>query len=226
LTYAPRTPVDEDAKPGIDVLDDDSALVLDRAVPLALLKLASTSALLPEAIRKDLQRTVSIRSLVLAQSPDFDEVFRLLNTPGGSPFVRGGYGRFTEDPRAIDNYRDNWWCAVSGTAVWRPQPERQEQPAVAANFLSPPDRQQAAAEWQKLAALAAGPDWLGAQTLAFAEQYPQDARIPEALYLVVRASRYGCNDAKTGDVSKRAFDLLHRRYPNTQWTKKTPYWYN
>jgi hypothetical protein len=226
LSYASRTPVDDDAKPGVDLLDDDSALVLDRAVPLARLKQASTSALLPEATRKDLQRTVSIRSLVLTQSPDFDEVFRLLNTPGDSPFVRGGYGRFTEDPRAIDNYRDNWWCAVSGTSVWRPEPERQEQPAVVANFLSPPDREQAAAEWQKLAALSAGPDWLGAQTLAFAERHPRDPRIPEALYLVVRASHYGCNDAKTGDTSKRAFDLLHRRYPNTEWAKKTPYWYN
>jgi hypothetical protein len=43
---------------------------------------------------------------------------------------------------------------------------------------------------------------------------------------VVRASRYGCNDDKTGDVSKRAFDLLHRRYRNTEWATKTPYWYN
>jgi hypothetical protein len=146
LTYAPRTPVDEDAKPGIDVLDDDSALVLDRAVPLALLKQASTSALLPDATRKNLQRVVSIRSLVLAESPDFDRVFRLLNTPGDSPFVRGGYGRFTEDPGKIDNYRDNWWCPVSG--------RNREQAAPVANFLSPPDRQQAAAEWTRLAALA------------------------------------------------------------------------
>jgi hypothetical protein len=217
LSYAPRTSVDEDAKPGVDVLDDDSALVLDRAVPLALLKQASTSALLPEGTRKGIQQVVSIRALVLAPSPDFDQVFRLLNTPGDGPFVRGGYGRFTEDPRAIDDFRDNWWCAVSGGNEGHAVP--------IANFLSPPDRQQAATEWNKLAALSAGPDWLGTQTLAFAEQHPQDPRIPQALYLVVRASRYGCSDAQTGDVSKLAFDLLHRRYPNTEWAKKTPYWY-
>jgi hypothetical protein len=225
LRYAPRTPVDDDAKPGIDVLDGDSALVLDRAVPLALLKQASTSPLLPESTRKDLQRVVAIRSLVLAQSADFDEVFRLLNTPGDGPFVRGGYGRWTEDPAKIDNFRDNWWCPVTGSTTWRPQPEQQGPAAAVADFLSAPERQQAAAEWQKLAALPAAPDWLGAQTLAFARQHPQDPRVPVALYLVVRSSRYGCTDAQTGEFSKRAFDLLHRSYPDSEWAKKTPYWY-
>jgi hypothetical protein len=225
LRYAARTPVDFDAKPGIEVLDDDSALVLDRAVPLALLKQASTSTLLPEATRQHLQRVVAIRSLLLAQSPDFDQVFQLLNTPGDSPFVRSGYGRFTENPRQIDDYRDNWWCAVTGTSVWKLPAQQEVQPSVVAGFLPDPDRKQAAAEWQKLAATPAAPDWLGAQTLAFAGQHPQDPRVPQALYLVVRSSRYGCNDDKTGDFSKRAFDLLHRRYPDSEWAKKTPFWY-
>ena len=39
-----------DAK-GVDVLDGDSAMILDRAVPLSLLRQASTSTLLPEATR-------------------------------------------------------------------------------------------------------------------------------------------------------------------------------
>ncbi|HEX3743666.1 MAG TPA: hypothetical protein VHW09_07045 [Bryobacteraceae bacterium] len=224
LRYAPRTPVDSDAK-GLDLLDDDSATMLDRAVPLALLKQAAAGTQLPEATRRSLQRTVAIRSLVLAGSPNFDDVFRLLNSPGGSPFVRSGYGRYTQNPAAIDDFRDNWWCAASGTSAWRPPQERQESPAVVADFLPEADRQQAAAEWRKLAALPAGPDWLGAQTLAFAAQHPQDPRVPPALYLVVRASRYGCTDDKTGDFSRRAFDLLHRRYPSSEWAKKTPYWY-
>jgi hypothetical protein len=139
--------------------------------------------------------------------------------------VRSGYGRFTENPRQIDDYRDNWWCAVTGTSVWKLPAQQEVQPSVVAGFLPDPDRKQAAAEWQKLAATPAAPDWLGAQTLAFAGQHPQDPRVPQALYLVVRSSRYGCNDDETGDFSKRAFDLLHRRYPDSEWAKKTPFWY-
>ena len=73
--------------------------------------------------------------------------------------------------------------------------------------------------------MATAPDWLAAQTLAFAQQHPQDPRVPEALYLAVRATRYGCTDSQTGDFSQRAFDVLHRRFPNTEWAKKTPYWF-
>ena len=112
LRYAPRRPVDSDAK-DVDVLDGDSALILDRAVPLTVLRQASTSALLPDATRKELQNVVSVRSLVLDPAPNFDAVFRLLNTPGGGPFVRSGYGRYTDEANKIDNFRDNWWCAGS-----------------------------------------------------------------------------------------------------------------
>jgi hypothetical protein len=66
---------------------------------------------------------------------------------------------------------------------------------------------------------------LGQQTIAFARAHPQDPRVPEALALVVRATRFGCNDPGTGEFSKSAFDLLHGRYPNTEWAKKTPYWF-
>jgi len=223
LRYAARTPVDYDAKPGMELLDDDSAVVLDRAVPLALLRQASASPLLPEQIRTDLQRVVAIRNLVLAQTPNFDDVFHLLHTPGDAPFVRAGYGR-PYPPAELGMLQDSWWCqGTTGPVPWVPADQQQPEPV--ANFLSPAQRQQAAAERQKLAALPAAPDWLGAQAIAYAHDHPDDPRVPESLYLVVRATRYGCQDAQTGDASKRAFDLLHRRYPNTEWAKKTPYWY-
>jgi hypothetical protein len=42
----------------------------------------------------------------------------------------------------------------------------------------------------------------------------------------VRASRYGCTESTGENYSKQAFELLHKRYPESQWTKKTPYWFN
>jgi hypothetical protein len=219
LRYAPRRPVAEaihhegatDTKQ--DLLDDDSALILDRDIPLALLKQASTSPLLPDATRQQLKNVISVRTLLLARAPGFDDVFALLKTPGKRPHVDSGSGRYTEDLTKIDPYRDNWWCA----------PKAIDSPG--APFLPASALAQAAAERQKLQSLPTAPDWLAAQTLAFAQAHPQDPRVPEALYLVVRATRFGCTGGQTGDFSHRAFDLLHRRYPTSKWAAKTPYWF-
>jgi hypothetical protein len=231
LEFAPRRPVAEltyaVAPVGAtrDFLDQDSTLVLNRDIPLALLKQAATSALLPDSARERLKDVVWVRTLLLSDSPAFPGVFALLNTPGMRPYVDSGYGRNTAELAKIDPYHDNWWCSRSAINV----PNNSvllEAPPTGAPFLSDADRHQAAAEWKKLQSVSTGPNWLAAQTLAFAQAHPQDPRVPEALYLAVRATRYGCTDKETGDFSHRAFDLLHRRYPNTEWAKKTPYWFN
>jgi hypothetical protein len=61
--------------------------------------------------------------------------------------------------------------------------------------------------------------------IQWATKDPDDPRLPEALHLAVNATRYGCGDKDTGRWSKAAFDLLHRKYPNTTWAKKTKYWF-
>src|SRR5262249_44508556 len=92
-------------------------------------------------------------------------------------------------------------------------------------FLTREDRAAGQREWKKLQSLPPAPDWLGEQTLAWATAKPEDPRLPEALHLVVRATRFGCSGKTRTPWSHQAFDLLHRRYPNSPWTKKTPYWY-
>jgi hypothetical protein len=92
-------------------------------------------------------------------------------------------------------------------------------------FLSANERKLAEEEWSKLIASGAGPNWLGEQTIAFAKLHRDDPRIPEALHLAVQATRYGCGDKQTSGYSRAAFELLHRRYPNSEWTAKTPYWF-
>jgi hypothetical protein len=230
LRYAPRRPAAEitDEARAVDtkqsVLDRDSALILDRDIPLTLLKQASTSPLLPDATRQQLKDVISVRTLLFARAPNFDAVFALLKTPGLRPHVDPGYGRYTEEPAKIDPFRDNWWCSSNTRSVPRGTDWLHSNPAPAP-FLPAAARAQAAAEWQKLQSVPTAPDWLAAQTLAFAQAHPQDPRVPEALYLVVRATRYGCTGGQTGDFSHRAFDLLHRRYAATDWAAKTPYWF-
>jgi hypothetical protein len=87
------------------------------------------------------------------------------------------------------------------------------------DFLT--DEQKAAAmkEWGPFPSV----DTTFRQVLTWAKKYPHDPRIPEALHRVVRSARYGCT---SGKLSRQAFQLLHKRYPNSEWTKKTRYWYS
>ena len=64
-----------------------------------------------------------------------------------------------------------------------------------------------------------------AQVLAWAKRTPDDPRMPEALHLAVRSTRYGCTNAKTTQFSKQAFQLLHKQYPKSPWAQQTKYWY-
>jgi len=236
LRFAPRRPVAEQAltieppREPREYLDNDSTIILNRDVPLSKLKEASASDLLPQHVRDELRRVISARTVLLSASPRFDDVFALLKSPGSRPFVSPGYGRSTKELDKIDNLRDNWWCTFTpdrsrDSNFWNQTPNY---PGSASEhvFVSPAERVQADAEWAKLRSLGTAPNWLGSLTISFAQAHPQDSRVPEALHLVVRATRYGCTDAETGDISHRAFDLLHRRYPNSEWTKQTPYWFN
>jgi outer membrane protein assembly factor BamD (BamD/ComL family) len=61
--------------------------------------------------------------------------------------------------------------------------------------------------------------------IQWANSHPADPRVPEALHLAVKTTRYGCTDKDSARWSKAAFDVLHNKYPNSPWTKKTPYWF-
>jgi hypothetical protein len=92
-------------------------------------------------------------------------------------------------------------------------------------FLSATEREAAANEFAALAATGTAAKALGEAVLAFAKVHPDDARVPEALHYVVRLTRYGCYGKTKVNYSKLAFELLHARYPKSEWTKQTPYWY-
>ena len=230
LKYAPRTIVGEEvdveqADPKEDqLLDADSQIALNR-MPLALIHQASTSTLLPPKVRQQLSNVVWLRSFLLNPSPSFDDLYKLLKTPGYRFQVDSGFGRYTDAMAAIDPFRDNWWCPVHRELPEGAPAEKSEPPPVPPSFLTPAEIAQGQTEWDRLAALPTGPDWLSAQVLAWAPKMPNDPRTPEALHLAVRSTRYGCTDKDTGALSKRAYDLLHARYPNSTWAAQTKYWF-
>ncbi|MBX9635699.1 MAG: hypothetical protein K2X44_12020 [Magnetospirillum sp.] len=51
--------------------------------------------------------------------------------------------------------------------------------------------------------------------------------VAEALHRVVMLNRYDSGGDIDGvPLGKRAFKLLHKRFPKSEWAKKTPHWYN
>jgi hypothetical protein len=95
-------------------------------------------------------------------------------------------------------------------------------------FLAEQEKKAAADEANALAALPSAPRWLGELAVEWAKAHPDDARVPEALHLAVLAWRYGCTETDQNDApnySKEAFEILRARYADSEWTKRTPYWF-
>ena len=166
-------------------------------------------------------------------------LFTVLHSPGARPYVNALSGRGTAMQK-IDSYRDNWWCVdigsypeevnygKNGTSSDRNEnlkfKERPDAPAYP-SFLTPEQLEAARSQWKELATSGTGPNYLVGQTLKWAKESSRNPRIPEALHLAVRTTRYGCGNRETSRLSRQAYDLLHSRYPNSKWAKETPFWY-
>jgi hypothetical protein len=61
------------------------------------------------------------------------------------------------------------------------------------------------------------------ELLAYAAAHPRDPRAPEALYWLIHVARWGGNHNHLG---RRAFQLLHARYPASSWARRSPYYYD
>jgi hypothetical protein len=188
------------------------------------------------------------RSATDSQNRQFAAVFAMLRNPGFRPFVSADPGRgwfyAVDEPRfdRLDNLHDNWWCSFAppakdenwGHNYYRMfselrEPLKEIYPGGKMPhpiFLQSTDVTAAQDEQDALAALPAGPQWLGKIAVDWAVAHSDDPRVPEALHLTVRAWRYGCIENIGENYSKQAFELLHKRYPLNEWTKKTPYWFN
>jgi hypothetical protein len=167
----------------------------------------------------------------------FEAVYLMLKNPGLRPFIETGFGRLTPLAK-IDDLRDNWWCSLGTKGedyqnnYYRSRAQFSAPLAMLygsrkseAAFVAQPDRTRADTEWNALKGIAAAPTFLSEQVVNYLKTHAADPRAPEALALAVRSTRYGCGDAGTSKQSQAAFRLLHSRYPNSDWAKKTKYYY-
>jgi hypothetical protein len=194
---------------------------------------AKLAPMLPPAIRDAVGTDVGFKADVA-----------ILRNPGLRPYLESGVTRLA-DFTERDHYRDNWWDSQwagrfspgsdaagdnigSGVAT--------SEKLSIASFLTPAQAAKGEAEAERVLKLPGGAALIGQRVLAYAKAHAEDPAVPEALALTVRATRYGAegfgDDAEAKEraaestaVSKAAFTLLHSRYPQTEWAKKTKYYY-
>lgn len=230
------------------MFDADAALFFNEKVPLSVLKQAAESPQVPEHLKKMLVTATWTRAFVLknaavekefaplvtrynkAESPQFEKYnaavspidreaaafIAILRYPAIQPYVAVGYGREDSLPQEIDSIRGNWWCVENHS---------EKSGIVFPTFLTAAQTNEAKREKDQMIAGGDSATLLTRRALEFAAKNPRHSQTPEILHLAVRSTRYGCKDENTGKFSKQAFDLLHRQYTTSPWTKQTPYWF-
>lgn len=153
-----------------------------------------------------------------ADAARFSAVFLLLRTPDLGSFVYPGED--AADLTRVSHLGSIHWGFTGGCLPYN------ELPPARPAFLNALQAENAA-EWNLMAARApSGGGYLSEQVMAWARSHPDDPRLPQALHLVVQAGRRACTDRRGPvDYGRPAFALLHRRYPNSEWARKTKYWY-
>jgi hypothetical protein len=173
--------------------------------------MAQASALLKSQVQ--LKSLLDAYDSAAGDSKDFAAAFMILKNPGFRPLVTASLGRQTQFDK-LDDYQDNYWDAkIDDVSVY------------AGKFLKPVEIAQAHAEMKALEKNGVASDFLGQIVFAYADRHPTDARVPEALHRLVRATHLSARDNATSAVSKKAHTILHTKYKGNVWTAKTPYYY-
>jgi hypothetical protein len=129
----------------------------------------------------------------------------------------------------------SWWCRVSPPSMESSSTERATVSWRLPVFFTPPEtsiseqeRSSAQTEIDRLGQLGSAPSFLAPIIFDWAKAHPDDPLVPQALHRLVVVVRYGCRSigSSDGQISKAAFNLLHKRYPKSEWAAKTPYWFN
>ena len=135
---------------------------------------------------------------------------------------------WAEAPRPPEEMKSTggwWWCSGGRSSDrWSDETEKPA-PIPRLAFLGDAQRATAAAERQRLERIATGPTFLATALVDLAPQLPDSDRLAEALSIAVAGGRYACRDANTTKAGKRAFTLLHKRFPKSRWTRKTVHYY-
>lgn len=235
-----------DSTPAETDTDDDFGLAVFRYLPLSELKALQAHPRLPARWKAPLQETMLARALILDDESTalalLDQVAKgrkttehlyaryrsapsgverklagallLVNTPELNPTIYDGHGASR-----------TWGCAYGR------KPEAEAPPPLPPRFATAEQLAAAAKEQQALLKLPLRTEFVGPTLLTWARQKPADDEAPKALHFLVASTRMECpyGNGKEGkeqlraQISRDAFQLLHKNYPTSKWAKATKY---
>lgn len=177
----------------------------------------------PELAALEPDWAADLDKIAAAKTPaayDRAALFFVLKNPILSPYIEDGIGKTDNEMGEWDP--NDWWCApydteydeTSGAEVPKKLPGRPP-------FLTQMQAQSAQTERKKLSDIGDAPKWLGTKVLAWAKAAPMDRRVPEALYIAIKANgwnKYGCGNDE--DTRNDLIAILQQHYPRSEWTAK------
>jgi hypothetical protein len=229
----------------IPSLHPEAAHVLSKELPLADLKRASRSTVLPASLRAHVAATTWVRASLLGDAASANELAATVSelNPALRPYVDKVSAAASEPQRRLALV--TMLLQVPGLGpearAWTVGPIAPS--AIDSSYggygwcalaaapprdlplLTPVARAAAQAERQRLIGLGASPTYLANEAVRLADELPSDPRVPEILHLAVRLTHYGCTDAGSPAASTAAYQALHRKFKGSTWAQKTPYHY-
>jgi hypothetical protein len=199
--------------------------VWTRAVILDRVDRAAAIAPTVESVRPELKPYIAqYEAAKGADERHFLAAYAIAHFPGLRPFIPSVAPRVTRFDFA-DDFRDNWWCKgglpneCNKSNVEKATRAEPMYPA----FYSAPRKDTVAGELQQISKLGDCGDWLSNTLIEWAKAHPSDEHSAEALHFAMRSVRFSADG--TTKRSKEIYVLLHGRYPNSEWAKKTRFWY-
>ena len=230
------------------MFDTDSIEIFNKKMPLKMLMQAGLKKDVPKYLRKGILISALTRAILLEndttkrkiakdlinlapemskelyaffQDPNHLETFKLLiNYPVMQPLVDKGFGRFIIPSNSLAYDRDNWWnreeLDIKKGYFGKP---------IIPNFLSENDLQIAEIERKKLFDKGHSGEILSEKAILAAKKFPDEKKLPQLLYKTLQANRYGDNGGENRKNTRSVFQTLHKRFPKSIWTKRSPIWH-
>jgi hypothetical protein len=230
--------------------DGDFTLHLYRDLPLSELVAVSKnqkmaelrSTLLPEVIWtravilddfETADATIDGLSSVAKELPDLVERYKKAPDKDSKKLIATLIlTESTFDPSLIgpDDIQMNWGCRAGWYGASLPQPLDRLKP----RFQDKAALARNEAERERFKSLPRRSSFLAPTLLAWAKAKPDDPHAPLALHRLIASTRNECGGgeiaypagrAPSPTYSRDAFRLLHKLWPNNEWTLKTRYYY-
>jgi hypothetical protein len=150
-------------------------------------------------------------------------LYILLKNPRLSPMFTNEIHPFMSSEKMEYYFQTAWWCTPSDT-VYNFKGDTVPKIVSKPRFLTAIQLQTAREERNALQAIGDGKSYLGKKVIEWAKRSPNDPRIPEALFIAVKANtqyKYGCEGWSFDEETRQiAETILLDKYPRSPWVAK------